>query len=75
MIENCPNCGGTHIGHNRCPMIIKPCVVCGEDTGWACSDCAIDGKPGVHVCGKSECRDKHESGHTLEKGSTAGSIM
>jgi hypothetical protein len=35
-------------------------------TIMACSDCAIDGKPGVHVCGKGGCRDQHETEHALE---------
>ena len=61
-IENCPTCGGTHIGHNDCPFTLAPCVVCGMPTIFACSDCAIDsaGKQSVHVCGKPQCRDIHE---------------
>jgi hypothetical protein len=62
-IQNCPNCGGTHFGSFKCPYIKEPCSVCGELTIMACSDCAIDsgGKKSVHVCQKSECRDKHEA--------------
>lgn len=67
-IEDCPDCGGTHLGHRTCPYIVAPCVVCGNKTVMACSDCAIDGKPGVHVCSKVECRDKHEAAtHELQK--------
>ncbi len=36
------------------------CVVCGELTDWACSDCRIDTQETVWVCNKSVCRDKHE---------------
>lgn len=41
---------------------IKPCVVCGDLTVMACSDCAIDsgGKTSVHVCTKSACMTWHE---------------
>lgn len=62
-IKNCPNCGGTHYGSNRCPYNKEPCAVCGADTINACSDCAIDsaGMKIVHVCVKSECRDAHEA--------------
>lgn len=67
-VENCPNCSGTHVGHNRCPFHAGPCVVCGEDTHWACADCRIDGKGSVYVCGKRECRDKHESDEAGELG-------
>lgn len=59
-IENCPTCGGTHIGQNKCPFIVAPCVVCGNDTILACSDCAIETGNSVHVCKSTECRDKHE---------------
>lgn len=62
-IRDCPTCGGTHFGSHKCPFIEAPCVVCGEMTIMACSDCAIDsgGKERVHVCGKSTCRDAHEN--------------
>ena len=68
-IENCPNCGGTHIGSNKCPFISAPCVVCGEATILACSDCAIDsgGKNSVHICDKPSCRNTHERQHTNAK--------
>lgn len=62
-IENCPICGGTHYGSIKCPYRAAPCVVCGDQTIYACSDCAIDtGKP-VHVCERPECRDTHEKNH------------
>lgn len=62
-ILNCPNCGGTHYGSNKCPYINAPCVVCGEPTIYACSDCCINsgGKAGVHVCAKTACQDEHEA--------------
>jgi hypothetical protein len=60
-IENCPNCGGTHYGSVTCPYIEKPCVVCGEGTILACSDCAIDGRGSVHVCKKAACRLEHDA--------------
>lgn len=61
-ITDCPQCGGTHYGSHSCPFIDAPCVVCGDATVMACSDCAIDsgGKQSVHVCGKRECRERHE---------------
>lgn len=59
-IENCPNCGGTHIGSNKCPFTKAPCVICGDPTIMACSDCAIETGKSVHVCVKSKCRDTHE---------------
>jgi hypothetical protein len=61
-VLNCPNCGGDHWGHSECPFISAPCVICGEATIFACSDCAIDsdGKKSVHVCGKRECREQHD---------------
>lgn len=63
ILENCPKCGGTHIGSYECPFVSKPCVVCGVDTIFACSDCAINsgGRNSVHVCNKTECRDVHEA--------------
>ena len=59
----CPNCGGTHYGSLRCPYIKAPCVVCGDETIDACSDCAINsgGRESVHVCGKRECRLQHDA--------------
>lgn len=42
VIRNCPNCGGEHWGSTKCPYIEAPCVVCGDMTVMACSDCAID---------------------------------
>jgi len=61
-VENCPDCGGTHFGSHACPYIKAPCIVCGAETVWACSDCAIDaaGKRSTHICKKTECRDVHE---------------
>ncbi len=62
-IKDCPNCGGTHYGSNKCPYTSAPCVVCGVETIFACSDCAIEsgGHDGVHVCVKTECQDAHEN--------------
>lgn len=64
-ILNCQTCGGTHYGSIKCPYIEAPCIVCGDLTIMACSDCAIDsgGKESVHVCIKRECRDLHEKMH------------
>ena len=64
-IINCRNCGGDHHGSNVCPFIEAPCVVCGDMTIMACSDCAIDsgGKTSVHVCMKEKCRKRHETTH------------
>ena len=61
----CGNCGGRHFGSPKdyCPYIKAACVVCGEDTIYACSDCAIDGKGSVHVCVKVACQRKHEEIH------------
>src|ERR1700688_795371 len=61
-IQNCSICGGMHFGSNECPFIESPCVVCGDMTIMACSDCAIEsgGKQSVHVCKKTECRHEHE---------------
>lgn len=61
-VENCPNCGGTHFGTYTCPYTSAPCVVCGDNTILACSDCAINsaGIQSVHVCGKEKCRNHHE---------------
>ena len=61
-IKNCPLCGGDHWGSNKCPFIEAPCVICGEMTVMACSDCAINsgGRESVHVCAKTVCRDQHE---------------
>ena len=72
-ITDCPKCGGTHYGSHVCPYIEAPCVVCGDQTVMACSDCAIDsgGKVSVHVCRKRICRDRHEA----EKHSTAQLVM
>lgn len=39
----------------------KLCYVCGTATLFACSDCRIEFKVSVYVCGKSECRSRHES--------------
>jgi hypothetical protein len=37
-----------------------PCVVCGAQTPFACSDCAIDSRCAVHVCASQACRARHE---------------
>lgn len=63
IIQDCPNCGGIHYGSLKCSYIKTPCVICGEETIFACSDCAIEsgGNSAVHVCAKTECRDRHEA--------------
>jgi len=38
----------------------SPCVICGDNTPLACSDCRIDTGKSVHVCSRSVCRRKHE---------------
>lgn len=38
----------------------KVCHVCGEQTLWACSDCQINLKAAVYVCGRRECRERHD---------------
>lgn len=60
-IKQCGNCGGTHYGSRECPFNKESCIICGTPTVYACSDCAIDGKPGVHVCENPTCRDRHEA--------------
>jgi hypothetical protein len=64
-MRDCPQCGGTHIGSFTCPFTSSPCVVCGDATVMACSDCAIESGKSVHVCVKSTCRDQHEAGHAV----------
>lgn len=59
----CENCGGMHYGHNKCPFTNSACVVCGDLTIMACSDCAIDTGQSVHICTKIACRDQHELTH------------
>lgn len=63
--SSCPNCGGIHFGtkFDNCPYKNLPCVVCGELTIYACSDCAIDTGKAVHVCGKVQCQTVHEKTH------------
>lgn len=58
----CENCGGIHFGSIGCPFTKAPCVGCGTDTIFACSDCQIDGRT-VHVCGALHCRVVHEKIH------------
>ncbi len=43
--------------------VVKPCVVCGQDTSFACSDCAINGagREQVHVCPTLSCQKEHEA--------------
>ncbi len=62
-ILECENCGGTHYRSYVCPYISAPCVICGDATIYACSDCAINagGRGSVHVCRKSSCQDQHEA--------------
>ena len=62
VIRNCPNCGGEHWGSTKCPYIEAPCVVCGDMTVMACSDCSIEsgGEKSVHVCADRKCQDEHE---------------
>lgn len=61
----CGNCGGRHYGSPRdyCPFTSAPCVVCGDATIYACSDCQIDTAKSVHVCGKVNCQRAHEKLH------------
>jgi len=59
-IQNCPKCGGIHFGSNKCPYTFLPCVVCGKETIFACSDCAIDTDESIHVCQCEACRNQHE---------------
>ncbi len=61
-IENCGNCGGTHYGSLKCPYISAPCIICGDETILACSDCAINagGTQSTHVCKKVDCQNAHE---------------
>jgi hypothetical protein len=65
-IRDCPQCGGTHFGSNKCPYTLAPCVVCGAQTIYACSDCAIDsgGERRVHICERGECQLAHEKLHS-----------
>jgi hypothetical protein len=69
-IRDCPICGGDHFGSNRCPFIEEPCLVCGDMTVTACSDCTIEsgGRKTVHICIKPECRDEHERQHAARIG-------
>jgi hypothetical protein len=64
-ILNCDKCGGTHYGSLKRPYNLAPCVVCGDQTIYACSDCGIDsgGKRSVHVCEKPTCLETHEKQH------------
>lgn len=76
-IENCSRCGGTHFGSHECPYTLAPCMICGEQTIWACSDCAIETSKRVHICQKTSCRDEHERRNpqhpqTCTESSTAG---
>ena len=61
MIKDCPNCGGDHLGSFKCPYTKAPCINCGEETIYACSDCRIDTGKSVHICEKPSCRDEHEA--------------
>lgn len=38
----------------------KVCHVCGDQTLFACSDCQINLKATVYVCGKIACRTTHD---------------
>ncbi len=38
----------------------KVCHICGAQTLWACSDCAIDLSATIHVCPSKDCRNAHE---------------
>jgi len=59
----CSNCGGLHFGSpvGYCPFTKAPCVICGEQTIYACSDCRIDTQKTIHICEKSSCKDAHEN--------------
>ncbi len=67
--RDCPNCGGIHFGarFDDCPFIKAPCVVCGADTIYACSDCQIDYGKSVHICGNNNCQREHENLHPDKK--------
>lgn len=41
------------------PETYQKCSVCGNHTERACSDCAVDKKTTVYVCGNDACRDLH----------------
>jgi len=58
---NCPHCDETMHSAEECPYTKGVCIICGDDTIWACSDCAVDTGKSVHVCKKTDCRDTHES--------------
>jgi hypothetical protein len=77
IIRSCPTCGGAHYGSLKCPCIEAPCVVCGDPTILACSDCAIDsgGRGSVHVCSKTACRDKHEGERHVDAAEWGRSIL
>lgn len=57
----CPNCGGTHYGSHKCPYTKGVCVICGEETVFACADCRIDTGMTINVCSSTDCRDRHEA--------------
>lgn len=40
-----------------------PCVICGAETIYACSDCRIDTGKSVHVCATVACQEEHEKLH------------
>ena len=67
--KNCPNCGGIHFGtrFDNCPFVKAACVVCGDDTIYACSDCRIDTGQSVHVCADPRCQQEHEKLHPNAK--------
>lgn len=62
----CLNCGEpqAHFGQ-KCPYTKLPCVICGQPTIYACSDCQIDKHETVHVCAKIDCQEKHEAIHKV----------
>lgn len=59
----CPHQGGPN--KDRLPPWPKPktekcCHICDAPTDLACSDCRINLRATVYVCGRGECRDEHE---------------
>ena len=46
---------------HKSPAPYRKCVSCGVETDYCCADCMIDKKEKVYVCGRTQCRDKHET--------------
>ncbi len=55
----------------------RKCHVCGDQTQWACADCAISFGATVYVCGKTTCRDAHDQAaidHVTARSLQVGSL-